>query len=211
MNRLYAFGCSCTYGVGLPDIDIELNKGSSKYSWPEKLAEKLNLTCVNKGWPGASNLEILNRILNTKISSDDTVVVMWSFFNRDYIFNENGTGTQLAHWVNPGLIRNWMLTHSDYDLKIRSWLAMYTAWLHLDAMDIKFYFGITGDVINNPNKERFLEIKPVWADNIKFVVTDFMDLANNNDLAVDNMHPGPKSHAKLAEILFEYIRNDKRI
>ncbi len=208
MSNLYGFGCSCTYGVGLPDIDIELNKGSSKYAWPEKLAVKLNRSCVNKGHPGASNLEILNRILNTKITNDDLVVVMWSFFNRDYIFNEDGTGVQLAHWVNPQLRSHWMITHNDYDLKIRSWLSMYTAWLHLSSLNVRFYFGLTGNVVRDVDNERFFDIRPSWANDIKFAVTDFMDLASKLDFAVDDMHPGPRSHEKLAEILFEHISND---
>lgn len=211
MNTLYAFGCSCTYGVGLPDIDIDLNKGASKYAWPETLATKLNVNCINRGVPGASNLQILNNILNTEFGVDDIVVIMWSYFDRDYVFNENGSGVQLAHWVNPQIGRYWLLTHNDYDLKIRSWLNIYTAWLHLQKKNVKFYFGLTANVIKDPMNEKVLELCPPWAKEMTFAVTDFDDMSKTYGFALDSVHPGPETHNKLTEILFEHINNDKRI
>ncbi|NBX51155.1 hypothetical protein EBT25_14815 [bacterium] len=34
---------------------------------------------------------------------------------------------------------------------------------------------------------------------------------NPYGFALDSVHPGPETHDKLAEILFDYISNDKRI
>ena len=38
---LYSFGCSITYGVGLPDTIYPKVDYKSKYAWPEVLGEKL--------------------------------------------------------------------------------------------------------------------------------------------------------------------------
>jgi len=94
MTRLFAFGCSHTYGQALPDVwDYENNKeimtqGPSKYAWPQILSDKLNLDCItdrffryrkciNLGSPGASNKEVWFHIVNTEFKKSDIVVILW--------------------------------------------------------------------------------------------------------------------------------------
>lgn len=210
MSNLIAYGCSCTFGVSLPDIGDRQDVGPSKYAWPNVLSEKLELNCVNLGKGGSSNLEILNTILTTDFNDTDIIVVMWSFFDRDYIFKSDGTGIQFGSWAKHMLKLHWSLIHSSHDQRIRSWIYIYTAWLHLTKLKKKFYFGLTTNA-QTDTSENFLNIRPSWADDVKFAVTDFLNLSSGIDLGQDNSHPGPKSHARLAEILFEHIKNDQRI
>jgi hypothetical protein len=91
MSRLIAFGCSFTYGQGLPDCKIGENWSDfantpSLLSWPFLLGKKLDIPTINKGVPGASNTEILYHILNFEFEPRDKVVIMWSLPNRDVYF-----------------------------------------------------------------------------------------------------------------------------
>ena len=81
--RLVAFGCSNTFGQALPDVwdykkNVSISKqGPSKYAWPQVLADKLNLECVNLGTPGASNKEVWFHIVNTEFKKSDIVIILW--------------------------------------------------------------------------------------------------------------------------------------
>ena len=61
MSRLITFGCSLTQGQAL-----EENVSYSKLAWPYRLAEKMQLDCVNAGQNGASAKKIWFNILNFK-------------------------------------------------------------------------------------------------------------------------------------------------
>lgn len=78
MNRLVTFGCSQTFGVGLLDFN-NLNNTPSKYAWPEILAERLNLRCINSAECGSSNKRILYLIKNFVFDQNDIVAIMWSY------------------------------------------------------------------------------------------------------------------------------------
>ena len=57
-KRLITFGCSNTYGHGLPDCHVPPNEAGpnpSKVAWPQLLADRRGLECVNLGQPGGSN------------------------------------------------------------------------------------------------------------------------------------------------------------
>ena len=83
MTRLITFGCSNTFGQALPDVwDYEKNEeildsGPSKYAWPQVLADKLNLECVNLGLPASSNKEVWFHIVNTEFKKSDIVIILW--------------------------------------------------------------------------------------------------------------------------------------
>jgi len=84
MSRLVTFGSSTTFGQALPDTwDYKKNipipdQGPSKYAWPQLLANKLDVECINLSKPGISNKEIWYTILNTKFKPDDKVIILWS-------------------------------------------------------------------------------------------------------------------------------------
>jgi hypothetical protein len=69
-RRLVTFGCSFTYGQGLPDCPTGV-EAPSQYSWPYLLSSQLDRQLVNRGIPGASNLQILNEILNFEFEETD--------------------------------------------------------------------------------------------------------------------------------------------
>jgi len=78
MKRLFTFGCSFT-----------------KYKW-QTWADILGLEYdefVNYGEPGVSNQYILKSlndfIKNNKVTSNDTIIIMWSTINRSLLYKDN--------------------------------------------------------------------------------------------------------------------------
>ena len=87
LSRLIAFGCSLTYGFGLPDCyvsDMQHGPNPSVHAWPALTATALKLDIVNKAISGASNLKILNEILNFDFNIEDTVIILWSFYQHNW-------------------------------------------------------------------------------------------------------------------------------
>jgi hypothetical protein len=83
--KILCFGDSFTYGVGLPDY-VE-HGPNSLYAYPQLLAEQFGCCSLNLASPGASNKEIWNIILQTKLSPADIVVIMWSHPSRTCVIN----------------------------------------------------------------------------------------------------------------------------
>lgn len=192
-NRIIAFGCSNTYGHGLVDCYVNGGPGPkpSNFAWPQLLADRYNTRLVNEGKPGASNLEILTRILGFDFRSDDMVVIMWSTTDRDYILGHKPI--QLGAWQSTDIVKDWINVHSEEDLAIRSWLYFQHADLYLKDKGIEhhhFYSFTRGLRIFKPN----------WVD----VNIHDVDV-NKDDLALDNLHMGPLSHQRVADSIKRVI------
>jgi len=90
MGRLVAFGCSYTYGHGLPDCLMAKGRAGrkpSKFAWPHLLAKKLDKQLYNAGIPGASNKLIMDTVINFPLKPTDTVVILWTYLNRHCILS----------------------------------------------------------------------------------------------------------------------------
>jgi len=96
MNRLIAYGCSWTLGEGCDSeienklFDSELVEFRNIHSWPNLLANKLNINkSINNGVSGNSNINIFNKIVrdieSSKITQSDFVCIMFSSSLRDRV------------------------------------------------------------------------------------------------------------------------------
>lgn len=197
-TKLVTFGCSITYGHGLADCVVnkfEPGKVPSKYAWPQIVADHLGLSLDNQSRPGASNLEILHKILNYKFKETDYVVVMWTFSNRDYIFGNKNlitqkqSGTQVGSWQTGSLLDSWVAVHSESDLATRTWLNVHHANLFLKSMNIPVYNFFVSLKYLKKYKQSFVAVP---YSNIK------VEKLEEIDKALDNLHPGPKSHIAIA-------------
>lgn len=93
--KLHTYGCSWTEGLGAnTDIENKLEKKEkklfrNKHSWPNFIAEKLNVEVINNGISSNSNNKIFNQIVediqSEKIIEGDLVIIMWSSSLRDYL------------------------------------------------------------------------------------------------------------------------------
>ena len=200
MSRLVAFGCSFTFGDSLEDtLD---NTRPSKLAWPNLVANKMNLDCDNQAVCGLSNLGIVDKIINYKFDETDIVLVMWTFFERDLLWQDDGTSYNLTwNLSNSELVDSWATTHTVRDRRIRAWYNMHHVYHYLKALGLRFYF------LHTSQEKGFLSIKPTWAENINFLPTKFTDFMNRFPKALDNSHPGSKSHEFLASFVFQYINS----
>jgi hypothetical protein len=205
MSRLVTFGCSFTYGQGLPGCKIGNNTTKvastpSEYAWPVNLSKLLDIKVINKGVPGASNLEILFHILNFDFKQDDIVVIMWSFPDRDLYFNSvKGLKPfkQLGNWL---LNRNkyeeeWLKNLSFKDNCVKSWLHIHHADLYLQSLSLKY--------IHYPTVPNLLkEYQPGY---IKKITNFYSDGFADIDKGEDNSHPGIKSHLETAKRIYNIL------
>ena len=184
MNRLVAFGCSLTFGIGLPDTWPYREKYvASSLAWPNILGNKLNLETINKGIPAAGQTEILNTILNFDFHDNDTCVIMWSYFDRldFYKFTEPNFG----HRIGPRhkSYRKILLMSDTYQIDVarRNWLVMQHCMLYLRNKKIKaVHIVCLDDKISHPNTLYKIDI----FDTIQDITWNY------HDKALDKIHPG---------------------
>lgn len=204
MNRLIAFGCSITYGHGLEDcFDPITNRAGpypSKFAWPNIIGEKLGKEVINKATPGASNLEILYHILNFDFLKDDLIIILWSYPYRDMIFKQPTLLSPMPYypigsWKSDEISVNWLKTHSDYDMVIRSWYNMHHAETYLNLQQLS-NFNFSANINHmKEHRPKYLNYKNLYLDELHLL------LLHHNDKALDNNHPGPIAHVKLAEYM----------
>ena len=196
LSRLVTFGCSDTYGYGLPDIADRL--GPSKLAWPSVLSKSLSKELVNKSCPGWSNTRILHEILNFNFQKDDQVVVLWTAIDRDVIFNDTDNEYHIGPWREDELTKKYFDIHTDLDLAIKTLRAINHADLLLTNKKINckhfLYTNRYSQVVKLARKECKWFDTPVLDANI---------ISMRIDYAVDNLHYGEKTHI----VLSEYIKN----
>lgn len=198
MSRLIAFGDSFTFGHYLPDCDEQ----PSMLAWPQLLGDKLGLEVVNQSSPGASNNEILFTILNFKFQPTDLVVVGWTFVHRDLLYKKSFFGKlfnkdehrRVSIHDNDDISKKWQEVHTDYDRRIRTGLLIEHADLYLRSLNLRHYHFFALD---------FFNLKPIWTH--KPVTWINETIIKYKDFALDNKHPGIKTHSLAADTLYRII------
>ena len=221
MTRLVTFGCSHTFGQALPDIwDYKKNipiveQGPSKYAWPQLLADKLNLECVNLSIPGASSKQIWFRIVNTKFQPNDIVIVMWSSRPRHCIIKKLDL-----------TIRNWYETNSEGIEKLSPFLmeknkhkpSKYFLKYIYNECDhfIDFCMRINYVSLLLKNKIKLLKncvdeplefTLPKWFDSDLEKINFRDDVYDIYPKALDNQHTGKEGNKAFADILYDNINS----
>ena len=189
MSKLFAFGCSNVYGVGLPDCWDYSNKTHtntpSSFAWPQLLANKLEIECVNLSQPGCGNKEIWWAIVNAQLTKEDSVTVQWTFPNRHCILDEKNLPRQINYYDPNPVIKNYIAeTYSEYDCLIETHVYIQ----HANTLVKNMY--------NFAFELHMLHPIPSWQTvNIDF---DANTVNSNYPRALDGRHPGIESHKQLA-------------
>jgi len=145
MNKLFAFGCSMTRGDALDDIwDFELKQtdpdaGPSKYSWPQILANNMNLDCVNLGESGASNKQIWYRLVTTHMTEVDIAFVQWTSVNRWCVLNDDKIQQINSFRTSKQSLAYYGNLHTDIDSDYDANLRMSHADYHAKSIGVKLY------------------------------------------------------------------------
>jgi hypothetical protein len=207
MSRLITFGDSFTYGHGLVDCHVpEKNcEGPipSKFAWPQLLGDMAGLTVVNKSICGSSNVQILKQILLFEdFLPSDTVIVGWTFNMRDCIFKKNIFGIQSDYRVsawhkNMKLVNEYFSVHNDHDLAVRTGLYIHHAESYLKTKTVKqFHFSSF--------HHQWYNKKPVFIKKPDHYISRSI-IDHKIDIALDNSHPGPRSHYEASKKLYKII------
>jgi hypothetical protein len=194
-KKLFAFGCSCTVGEYLPGWQAATleNNWQTKLSddaWPFVLARKLCMSQVeNKAWGGDSNHEIMHKILLTDFQPGDIAVIGWSYAGREITFHPKGIITQTMWGLNA---ERFYAAHDIEDLELKSMEYVHHIQLYLKSLGVKYVMAAV---------ETWNFKTPQW----RFYNPDDFVFYNFIDRALDNEHPGLRSHAELAYQIYQRL------
>lgn len=202
--KLYAFGCSLTYGQTLEDCTGKTTMmpgpEPSKFAWPQILADKLGVDCYNLSMPGSSNKLILDKILKCNIEHQDVVIVQWSYLARWCWFEGRGNRQDLGPWKHSHPFYNFVW--NEYDCLWSNIILMDYAWLHLEKIKCKFLFC---HIEKGQRSVWQIDDLDYLFDEKKFKYSKFEYESIKDfsiDTALDDHHPGPKSHKSFANYLY---------
>jgi len=203
MSRLIAFGCSITYGHGLPDCFVPpYNPGPapSNLSWPGVIARSLAIDCVNVSMPGSSNKRIWHSIINFEFNKDDKVFILWSYRERSAILKDKNTVEDLAVWIESETSKAYYKhLYTDYDLSMQTKLYVSHANLFLKEKEIEVYNLVTNEKYND-----IFTLGDQITNHIPLYICDSYD--NKYPKALDNNHPGVECHEVFAYDIVENIK-----
>ena len=205
MPRLLTFGCSFTYGHGLPDCHIPPDMPGnqpSKYAWPQLLADKLKYECINLSAPGSGNFQILMEVLKANYQKDDLVIIAFSYFTRydfykmtdkiDKGININFEGSEHKQHILAELGIKYLEEKTFWS----NWLAIQHCELFLNSKNIKNYSFMGMPIGAREQQPKLISLNN-FISNIPFIL---------KDKALDGEHPGIKSHKLQAELIYDRIK-----
>ena len=214
IKRLVTFGCSNTFGEALPDKWDYENKRCiyddqpSKYAWPQKIADILEIDCKNLASPGVSNKFIVNRALETDYQEGDVVIFLWTFFTRTCMFRDDGTSKRMMiqDIRNSNIPRArrkfakgyYSTYYTDTNAIIETYMHINLAKHYLDSIGIK-NFHYTCDGQGRANIDLSRAKPPKWTS----VILPRLRMTNL-DAALDRNHPGVKTQENFAEKIIEH-------
>lgn len=194
--RLVAFGCSYTRGTALDDVWNFEKKCSifpqpSKYAWPQLIADKLNIECLNLGKGGLSNKAIWHNIVNFKFEPNDLIIVHWSFFDRFHFFENKDQGYIIDHTHRTARDKAFFkYLHSDYEMINDLFLRMN----HVNSLH------------KNINHILMSPVEEVNWNNTSYTKIYLDYIKEKYPRANDNSHPGILAHKEFATQLFRSLK-----
>jgi hypothetical protein len=235
--RLITFGCSFTQGIGLdglthkahevyrsPQDAILKIKPASNLAWPQLLADKLNLECVNLGRGGSSPKFTFQMIKEFKFQPTDTVIIQWPAADRRVIWAEESTESTTPY--NPKSYKEltaqdagafgdyYRYYHTYFDSLWELGVLIESAHNHLKDIT-KAVYSVT-----NENELRNNELLPKFFPIIKKVKPFFKEqaedlsasasqiLLNENQLVrCNDGHPGIQFHIDFSEDMFKELKS----
>ena len=148
--KLITAGCSWTQGFKmLPSDSPPYISGDLGPPWPELLAQKLDMECINLGKGGVGNEYIFSVICDRVLEEKNIglVVVMWSeYFRLDFEFyrgpNADSEGedawTHLHYHQMKNLVKNWFKRSSAAGATKRSIRSAYSFQNIMENINIPY-------------------------------------------------------------------------
>lgn len=202
MERIIFFGCSLTYGHGLPDCIVPPKSPGETHSnmgWPSIVAANLgNKKQINMSYPGASNKRIWNTIINFEFESTDIVFVQWTYKERTCVIKKD-TVFNIGPWMNHEYYKT---IYDANDHLVMSKLFINHANNFLESKKIKFYNLVAG--------KSEIEALTFGDDTCDHIPVYMTELRKIYPLAIDHNHPGIECQLMYAKKILNYldIEND---
>ncbi len=228
---IYFGGCSITMGAGYPD------QQQDPTIYPNLVSRAMHTHADNQAEGGSSNLKIFTRAAKALLDrSHDAYFVQWSALHRHWVYPSPKQGFYIGSYADNGLVdrsfvAQYQLLNHDYG-NIMS-LIDYTRILQQMAddasSDIWFVNGMlpwTEDMLTGTAPSQYAQ--QLYQGLSEQETQDFKQRLQNNlelidwkqwinpwhsiaDLQTDDApldtHPGPNTHAKLAEMILDIIDN----
>jgi len=221
MNKIWAFGCSQTYGHGLEDCYREENefyhagKEPSKFAYPQLIGDALDKEVINLASPGTSNKHILHKIkLNqSEMNKNDIVIIHWTYIERHGIFNEDSKNiVNIRSTENDKISKQYYkYIHRDSDAVIVTRWYMNYAHLTLKAQGVKSIH--CPPLMNTHDNKSLINMKswhnhdfvkdPNFENDISFVSMMIQHDDLKLDKGIDDLHTGPKTHRAFADLIIK--------
>jgi hypothetical protein len=228
MSRLIVFGCSHTYGHGLPDCYRTPTESSpytsglqpSNLGWPNELAKLMNInTVINQSRAGASNKEIWQKIINFPFKRDDIVFTLWTYPSRFCFLDHQGEDP--SKQISPGQIRHerkidlsriyYKHFYSEHDADVDFTLRTDHAVRYLTSkkrslgLHLEFY-NMVVELLHYHDA-----VKKVKWNTAKFLDIDFTELLKPYPRALDGNHFGVEANVEYARQLYKVYQEKKFI
>jgi hypothetical protein len=199
-KRLITFGCSYPFGHGLPDCigkdNVSPGKDPSNFAFPQLISNYLNRTNVNLSRPGSSNKEMIFRIQQFDFDKDDIVILHWTHSERSCVIDNENVNI-IGHWCPDKRSKTfYKLFATNDDIVFNT--KLYLSWANL---------YLKSKVKTTINTKPFTFLSNLDVD-FSTDECSLLDKTINDftiDYAIDNLHPGIKSHKSYAEYLQKQI------
>lgn len=209
MPKIKAFGCSLTYGDGLPDCSIMKNgkylcygEKPSRYAWPSVVAKGLSVDCENYAQPGSSNKQITLEIMNQSYTDTDIILINWSFIERYCIVNRKSEYMQIAPNFKNNYSSQFTKFHlrfgSHYNQMTDSLIQIKAADSHLKKFTDNIYHYLT-------DENQYLDL-PEWFD--VDVKGYSLETLYSRSTGLDGSHPDIDGHAEFAKKVIKNIKEN---
>jgi hypothetical protein len=212
-GRLIAFGCSFTYGHGLPDCigpDNSALDKPSKVAWPNILGKLLEYkTVINDSIPGSSNKLIVSKITKFNFKKNDIVFILWTRTARHTVFKDyknyitympafidKKMEPSFWKWISTKMevsqfkknVENYFTEfYEEFDARYDQVVRMNYIDTYLKSKGLDAYHLIIDTELN------VNEFKHMLLPNLNYKVFQY-ETHFKIDVALDNNHPGVTSH-----------------
>lgn len=225
MNKtLWAFGCSETFGLFLPDaipekvnLDGNIDIPPSSLAWPSLLAKHLGYECKNLGKSGNSNKGIVQDIIHCidLIKPDDIVCIQWTFIVRNNVYTTDGKNLKINSFArdcnnNPVETKKYgveiiklyenFISSIDYDRTYTEELSFFIDYINLKLPNNVYNFiTFNSSTIEQLKNSRFMSTKILSSNRIG---------RDNYPKAIDGVHTGIEGHVAIANHYYNFIKDN---
>jgi len=186
-KKLYLFGGSTVAGVGLINKDERFGK---------LLSSKLKLDLIDHSRPGAGLRRSFEQLLTCNPSSQDIIILDATSPDRLRLNNN-----KIINDVSLKDCSKHMVVSTTDDQLFYNQISYLNAFVKIcNLLKVRMIF-----YNSQPEEPLLADYLLCYSKYPNWCLKTSIQINNPIDLGLDNIHPGPKTHAKMAEVLSEQL------